>query len=59
MEEKCGNALTIGDLAACPMATLHRFVWERKIPSQKVWHHWPLHGEVIDHRLIKKLEGKP
>lgn len=54
MDEKTGDVLTIGELAAylkIPKSTLYKLVREGKIPSQKIGRHWRFRKGAIDHWL--------
>ncbi len=62
MDEKPGDVLTIEELSAylkIPRSTLYKLVWEGRIPSQKVGHHWRFRREAIDRWLDETRAEEP
>lgn len=62
MEEKLGDVLTIGELAAylkIPKSTLYKLVREGKIPSQKIGRHWRFRKGAIDRWLEEIRANEP
>jgi len=57
MDEKLGDVLTIGELAAylkIPKSTLYKLVREGRVPCQKIGRHWRFRKEAIDRWLEEK-----
>jgi len=62
MEEKLGDVLTIGELAAylkIPKSTLYKLVREGRIPSQKIGRHWRFRKGAIDRWLEEIRANEP
>jgi len=62
MDEKPGDVLTIGELAAylkIPKSTLYKLVREGRVPCQKIGRHWRFRKEAIDRWLEETRTEEP